>query len=410
MWSTQLENLQVAPDLTNQQAHIRIWLKGMTSSCEVAMEIREVRSGRVVARATVPVSPQEPTADVGMPMAGCHLWSPENPFLYELTARTPGDEYTTTFGMREFRFDPASGRALLNGKPYFMRGSNITLYRFFEDSECGNLPWNETWVRRLHQRIKDMHWNCLRYCIGFPPESWYRIADEEGILLQDEFPVWFGGTGWSKIPKELKREELATEYAEWMRERWNHPSVVIWDASNETTSDETSAAVAQVRSLDLSGRPWDNSYMPPGQLGDVLEQHPYHFQDPNYKLSQLATADPAPWGQKGNGHGVIINEYGWLWLNRDGTPTTLTEKLYQNLLGTNSTTEERRQLYARYTAAETEFWRAHRTAAAVMHFTTLGYAHPDGQTSDHWLPGGVARLSGNRNFTSMSATHSLQWA
>ena len=32
---------------------------------------------------------------------------------------------TTRFGMREFRFDPATGRAVLNGQPYFMRGSNV---------------------------------------------------------------------------------------------------------------------------------------------------------------------------------------------------------------------------------------------------------------------------------------------
>ena len=95
--------------------------------------------------------------------------------------------------MREFKFDPATGRAMLNGKPYFMRGSNITLYRFFEDGECGKLPWDEKWVRLLHQRVKDMHWNCLRYCIGFPPEAWYDIADEAGILIDDEFPIWFGG-------------------------------------------------------------------------------------------------------------------------------------------------------------------------------------------------------------------------
>ena len=56
-----------------------------------------------------------------------------------------------------------------------------------------DLPWDEKWVRLLHQRVKDMHWNCLRYCIGFPPEAWYDIADEVGILIQDEFPIWFGG-------------------------------------------------------------------------------------------------------------------------------------------------------------------------------------------------------------------------
>ena len=49
-------------------------------------------------------------------------------------------------------------------------------------------------------------------------------------------------------------------------------------------------------------------------------------------------------------------------------------------------------------AAETEFWRAHRKAAAVMHFTTLGYSRPDGQTSDHWKQGGVAKLEWEPEF------------
>jgi len=142
-----------------------------------------------------------------------------------------------------------------------------------------------------------------------------------------------------------------------------------------------------VRGLDLSNRPWDNSYTYPQESGDVFESHPYHFQDPTYRLSKLAVADPVPQGNNLHNdakHAVVINEYGWLWLNRDGSPTTLTKQLYQNLLGTNSTTVQRRHLYALYTAAETEFWRAHRKSAAVMHFTTLGYSRPDGQTSDHW--------------------------
>jgi len=318
--------------------------------------------------------------------------SPEDPFLYQLEVGSGSDLFRTRFGMREFRFDPATRQATLNGKPYFMRGSNVTVYRFFEDSECKDRPWDRKWVRMLHQRVKDMHWNCLRYCIGFPPEQWYDTADELGILIQDEFPIWFGGPGWSNYPKDLKTDELALEYGEWMRERWNHPSVVIWDASNETTTDQTGPAIERVRAMDLSDRPWDNSYGAPARLTDTFESHPYHFQDPKFRLSDLATADPVPQGsaiKNDSSHPVIINEYGWLWLNRDGTPTTLTRDLYKNLLGWSSTTEQRRHLYATYLAAETEFWRTHRKAAAVMHFTTLGYSRADGQTSDQWMDVGA---------------------
>jgi hypothetical protein len=401
--SPDIVSVQAAPDIQAQSVRVRAWLRNAGASGSrftMRLTVRETKSGRVAGAVELPPASLAAGAgkmvDTTLPIAHCQLWSPETPFLYTLEVDSGADTVSTRFGMREFKFDPASGRAVLNGKPYFMRGSNFTLYRFFEDAERQALPWNGKWVRRLHRRVKEMHWNCLRYCIGFPPEAWYRIADEEGILIEDEFPIWFGGKSW---PTALKSDELASEYAEWMRERWNHPCVVIWDASNETISAETGPAIRQARTLDLSGRPWDNSYMPPQEPGDMVESHPYHFNKPGYKLANLAKADPVPQGGSPHNegqHAVVINEYGWLWLNRDGTPTTLTQQLYQNLLGPHSTTAQRRHLYAIYLAAETEFWRTHRNAAAVMHFTTLGYSRPDGQTSDHWL--NVAKLKWEPEF------------
>jgi hypothetical protein len=403
------ESVQVAPNITTGVVRVQTTLNntGGPVKTTCTFSVREARSGRVAGKVTAePVEVAkdgETTVDVRIHIPNCRLWSPEDPFLYLLEVENGADSFHTRFGMREFKFDPVTGRAMLNGRPYFMRGSNITLYRFFEDSECGSLPWDKKWVRLLHQRVKNMHWNCLRYCIGLPPEAWYNIADEAGILIEDEFPLWYGGPGWMKQPKDLNSDELAGEYAEWMRERWNHPCVVIWDADNETLNAKTGEAIRQVRALDLSHRPWNDSYNPPQQPGDMFESHPYHFNTPNFKLADLATADPVPQGNMGIGHNdgkhaVVINEYGYLWLNRDGTPTTLTEKFYQSVLATNSTATRRFHIQGAYTAAETEFWRAHRNAAAVMHFTTLGYSRPDGQTSDHWVKGGVARLQWEPEF------------
>jgi hypothetical protein len=123
------------------------------------------------------------------------------------------------------------------------------------------------------------------------------------------------------------------------------------------------------------------------RLGDTWEPHPYHFIDPKFRLKDLSTASGYPDNRPEiyEQHPVIMNEYGWLWLNRDGTPTTLTTELYGNLLGSGATPADRFRLYARCLAAETEFWRSHRKAAAVMHFVALGYSRSDGQTSDHFL-------------------------
>jgi beta-galactosidase len=388
---------QAAPDINRQQVHVQVKLGnwGKTSSSKVTFIVKEAKSDEVAGRIIKEVEflgehDGEIFVDADIPVRNCRFWSPEDPFLYNLTITNEGDKYETRFGMREFRYDTLSKMTRLNGKPYFMRGSNITLYRFFEDEACKDLPWNPDWVRRLHKSFKQFHWNGLRYCIGLAPDEWYRIADEEGILIQNEFPIWYGGKGWCVWPEELKAEELAREYAEWMQEQWNHPSIVIWDASNETVSndgktEEIARAISQVRSLDISGRPWDNSYSEIRSPCDVIELHPYHFYDPNFKLKNIAEADPNPGGSADETKFMkIVNEYGWLWLNRDGSPTTLTKDLYNNLLGANSTEAQRRHLYASYLAAETEFWRCHRRCASVLHFTALAYSRDDGQTSDHF--------------------------
>ena len=69
---------------------------------------------------------------------------------------------------------------------------------------------------------------------------------------------------------------MITEYTEWMRDNWNHPSVAIWDASNESCLPEFSRTIIPaVRALDLSNRPWENSYNTPAGANDPVEDHQY---------------------------------------------------------------------------------------------------------------------------------------
>lgn len=397
-----IENIQTCPDIDAGKVRVQVRLINTSaSSVTVSPEfvVKEWKSGVVAGTSSASSisidAAGEATADAEVAIKDCRLWSPESPFLYVLETKAGKDVLSTRFGMRTFRFDPKTRVAKLNGKPYYLRGSNFTVYRFFEDPLRNGLPWNENWARLLHERVKDMHWNSLRYCIGFPPEFWYDIADELGILIQDEFPIW-------KIePGNL--EHLIREYTAWMRERWNHPCVVIWDACNETVSTETMEAAARVRGLDLSNRPWDNGYNPPAEPGDVFESHPYHFNkprgNPTFRIRDLADLDPVPQGnvtRNDQTHAVIINEYGWLWLDREGYATPLTEKVYLNLAGFDSTVEQRRHIYATHLAADTEWFRLHRKVAGLLHFTTLGYSRPGGATSDHW--GDITKLEWEPHF------------
>ena len=226
-----------------------------------------------------------------------------------------------------------------------LRGSNITLHRFFEDPEVGTLPWDEAWLKRLLVDIpKSMHWNAFRFCIGPVPDRWLEIADENGLLIQNEYMVWVG-RNWGAYKPSYDEAEITAEYTEWMRDNWNHPSVAIWDATNESWLPGFSERIIPaVRGMDLSNRAWEDSYNAPAGANDPVEDHQYLLQKlslgaapsaPDFKISDLENMlGPAPTGATYKaGHASILNEYGWLWLNRDGTPTLLTDKLYPRLLG-----------------------------------------------------------------------------
>jgi beta-galactosidase len=411
-----IKNIQAVPDIEGRKVRIITELQAsIATACAVTCEVSEAVSGTPVGkvqRREVSVAAGDVTkVDITVRLDSCRLWSPDDPFLYRLKVTTTGDAAETRFGMRSFRFDKDSGRAILNGKTYFLRGTNVCAYRFFEDAERGDKPWRAEWVRRLHEKFKSMHWNAMRWCIGFPPEQWYDIADEVGFLIQDEFPIWL----LDKAPENPTAEKIIPEYAEWMQERWNHPCVVIWDAQNESRTPETGKALMAVRHLDLSNRPWENGWAEPQTDRDCVEAHPYlmsglfnsSWGNAKFKsIKDMVNVSGVPSLQQAQRKikvPIILNEYAWLWLNRDGTTTCLTGPVYEKLLGPNSTVELRRVLYARLLAAKTEFWRAHRECAGVLHFCGLGYSRagdkprPEGgATSDHWID--LEKLTFEPNF------------
>ena len=247
-----------------------------------------------------------------------------------------------------------------------------------------------------------MYWNAFRFGIGPVPDRWLEIADENGLLIQNEFMVWTGHPDWhTGYHDRYNTKEMITEYSEWMRDNWNHPSVAIWDATNESWLPQfSSVIIPAVRHLDLSNRPWEDSYNTPAGPDDPVEDHQYLLygtamddpgsadaaKHPAFQMTDLESMmGPAPSAPTSKtGHAMILNEYGWLWLNRDGTPTLLTQKLYPRLLGDRNTTENRFALQAYLLGGETEFWRAYRRYAGVLEFVYLTASDPKGFTSDNF--------------------------
>lgn len=381
-----IETIQVAPRISRSEIVVQTALKNYgdkPSTFQLAHVVKSWKGSVEAGRAqplplTLAPGEQRSLTQV-VQIRNPRLWSPEDPFLYVVESSTGGDGVATRFGMREFRFDRATGWGYLNNRPYFLRGANITLHRFFEDPKSGSLPWQEKWVRKLLADLpKRMHWNSFRFCIGPVPDRWLDIADEAGLLIQNQFFIWvpgpaFGHQEWDLIP----------HFKDWMRDNWNHPSVAIWDSANETRFPALSEKVIPaVRGLDLSNRPWQNSNNPAVDPDDPVERHLYVLK-PNFDWSYFEQPPRARRSERSRNPGVV-NEYGEFWLNRDGTPTSLTTKYFEELVGANATPEERFAAAAYYLAGETEFHRAHRRHAAVQHFVYLTSSFPGGYTSDNF--------------------------
>jgi hypothetical protein len=164
----------------------------------------------------------------------------------------------------------------------------------------------------------------------------------------------------------------------------------VWDANNETKHPVFGdTIVPAVRPLDLSNRNWENSYNPPVGPDDPVEDHPYLMQGEAtggdaFKMTDLERRTGGPREALPAARATILNEYGWLWLRRDGEPTVLTERLYPKLLGPGSTKDERLELNAYLLGAKTEYWRAHRNYAGILHFVYLTCSYPGVFTADHF--------------------------
>ena len=121
------------------------------------------------------------------------------------------------------------------------------------------------------------------------------------VRLKVGFPIWLLNPqpGKDGPPEFPPAEKIIPEYVEWMRERWNHSCVVIWDGQNESLTDETGKAIQAVRHLDRSGRPWENGWSEPHSSTDLVESHPYLFirawqgQNP-FKLSEMPRISGVP--------------------------------------------------------------------------------------------------------------------
>ena len=398
-----INRLLVLPSVENKKVTVKAQIRSlipaqifygdpMNDSVNLEVSVTEKISGKKVASVQGKFSAKRDNLTemvLEIPFTEFTSWTPEKPFLYRATARLLtkkgiSDELGHQFGMRDFS---TKGKFYyLNGEKYILRGTNITLQRFFEDPDCGNLVWDREWVKKLLVNYpKQLNWNAMRICVGIVPDFWYDIADEYGLLLQNEWLYW-QNHGWD--------DQIRKEYTDWVWTDGNHPSIAIWDAINENTDNYIgNTLIPELKKLDPT-RIWDAGYMVEGLMktDEMDEPHPYMGRvsksnmEPLKNFYPLGDLDFKPQSLKmiqTAGVPQLANEYGWIWLWRNGMPSKLTVNEYNYYLGPNSAPEQNREFQAYYMQLETEWLRSEPDLAGVLAFCYL--ANNYGYTGDWFM-------------------------
>ena len=200
-----------------------------------------------------------------------HLWNGTvDPHLYNITLEIyhEGDlyhKYERPYGLRFFDYalsgttmsgatgityngSPYTG-FLLNGSPYFLRG--VCMHNDI-DGKANALTYTD--MNNDFNIIQDLGCNFIRLAHYPHPKEIYDHCDELGIIVQTEMP-WVGNAN-STQPDDYYIH-LSGQCIDMVMQHYNHPCIVFWGLSNETTTDDKAFAkdkiegyTALIKSMD----------------------------------------------------------------------------------------------------------------------------------------------------------------
>jgi beta-glucuronidase len=154
-------------------------------------------------------------------------WSPESPKLYAVHARYGEDGITDRVGFRQIS---VRGREVfLNGKEIYLAG--ISCHE--DDVALGKCSDREDILRRFGH-AKELGCNFLRLAHYPHHELAAKIADEVGLLLWEEIPVY-----WAiAFEKKSTYEDAENQLMELITRDFNRASVIIWSVGNENADTD----------------------------------------------------------------------------------------------------------------------------------------------------------------------------
>ena len=219
-----LKNVFAIPDIDQQQLVVRPEFYNEGNNNTLTVEVKDGK--KTVAKRTSQASNQ---STIVLPIKNAHLWSPEDPYLYDVKYTVKNaqgeviDEVSSYMGMRKVHI--SGGYFYLNNKPYFQR---LVLDQGYYPDGIWTAPSDEA-LRQDIEMSKAVGFNGARLHQKVFEERYYYWADKLGYLTWGEEASWV-----LNINNELAVRNFLTEWAEIVVRDRNHPSLVTWTPLNET--------------------------------------------------------------------------------------------------------------------------------------------------------------------------------
>ncbi|MEO5816918.1 MAG: sugar-binding domain-containing protein [Gemmatimonadaceae bacterium] len=333
--SDPLEYVHFTPDIRNGRVAVEAQLlepapKAMTLRLAFTAEggvtapVQRIAAGARTAR-----------FDVAIPNA--RLWSPEDPYLYDVAVTLKGegiatDSLDTYFGMREISVVDLPGTTFpyvaLNGKPIYLQ---LALDQSYHPTGFYTFPTDSV-LRHEILQARQIGLTGLREHIKIESPRKLYWADKLGVLMMADVPNWWGPPDSASFAEHdyAMRQMIARDY--------NHPSIFSWVAYNEawgllskvngrdtylpSTMQSVIASVRLAKQLDPTRLVEDNSPCC-GRGHTVTDLNSWHEYLPGWQWENRlrvisdSTNPSSPWNfEKGYTQGrqpMFNSEFGNVW-------------------------------------------------------------------------------------------------
>lgn len=221
-----LDAVHFTPDIDAEQVTVTAYL-GEPAGDDLDLSLSIQTEGEpITAEALFPKGKEK--INLQVPIPNPHLWSLEDPHLYDVDIKLEDDEVKSYFGMRKISVVNLPGTdypyVALNDQPIYLE---LTLDQSYHPEGFYTFP-SDQFMKEEIERTKAIGLNGIRPHIKVEIPRKLYWADKLGLLVMADLPNSWGD------PDEKMQAEAEYTLREMIKRDYNHPGIFSWVLFNET--------------------------------------------------------------------------------------------------------------------------------------------------------------------------------